>query len=91
MQEVLVTQMPSFKKSFKKLHKGIKDEVKKAIKKNIIDPEIGTEKRGDLAGVYVYKFKVNQQEYLLGYEWKPEERVLIALGVHENFYRNLKR
>ena len=91
MGNISISQMPAFKKAFKKLHKNQKEMVKKAIKEIINNPEIGTIKKGDLSGVYVYKFKINNQEYLLAYEWVPEERVLLALGVHENFYRDLKR
>lgn len=91
MEGILVSQMPAFKRAFKKLHKNQKEEVKKAIKKIIKNPELGIAKKGDLSGVYVYKFKINIQEYLLAYEWIPEERILLALGVHENFYRDLKR
>ena len=91
MQAVLVSQMPAFKKAFKKLHNDKKAAIKKAIKKIVESPEIGTAKKGDLSGVYVYKFKVNNQGYLLAYEWLPQERILLALGVHENFYRNLKQ
>jgi len=90
MEKISVSQMPAFKKVFKKLHKKQKEEVKKAIKKIIENPESGTAKKGDLSGVYVYKFKIKNQEYLLAYEWDPEERVLLALGFHENFYRDLK-
>ncbi len=28
---------------------------------------------------------------LLAYEWNPNTRMLLLLGSHENFYRNLKR
>jgi len=28
---------------------------------------------------------------LLAYEWDPNTRVLLLLGSHENFYRDLKR
>lgn len=83
--------MPAFKKAFKKNHLNQKEGVKKVIKEIISNPEIGTAKKGDLSGVYLYKFKINNQEYLLAYEWVVEERVLLALGVHENFYRDLKR
>ena len=83
--------MPAFKKAFKKLYNNQKVEVKRAIKEIVIDPQLGTAKKGDLSGVYVYKFKISNQEYLLAYEWIPEERILLALGVHENFYRDLKR
>ncbi|GGI79200.1 type II toxin-antitoxin system RelE/ParE family toxin [Legionella impletisoli] len=91
MEKISVSQMPAFKRVFKKLHKNQKEEVKKAIKKIMDNPELGTAKKGDLSGIYVYKFKNKNQEYLLAYEWDPEERVLLALGVHENFYRDLKR
>ncbi len=48
-------------------------------------------KKGDLLGVSVYKFKIQKQEMLLAYKWDPKTRLLLALGVHENFYRDLKR
>lgn len=90
-QEVIVLQMPAFKKTYKKLHENQKTLINKAIQEIIANPEIGEPKRGDLAGVYVYKFKVHHQEMLLAYEWDPKQRVLLALGVHENFYRDLKK
>ena len=65
--------------------------VNDAIKAIIQNPEIGDEKRGDLSGVYIYKFKIHHQEFLLAYEWDSMQRLLLALGVHENFYRELKR
>ena len=91
MENIRISQMPAFKKAFKKLYNNQKVEVKRAIKEIVIDPQLGTAKKGDLSGVYVYKFKISNQEYLLAYEWIPEERILLALGVHENFYRDLKR
>ena len=91
MTDVVVNQMPSFKKTYKKLHAKEKSQVNEAIREIIRHPKIGEEKKGDLAGVYVYKFKIHYQEMLLAYEWKPQERLLLALGVHENFYRDLKK
>lgn len=91
MASVFISQMPAFKKAYKKLHKTHKVIVNEAIKKIISDPEVGEQKKGDLIGVYVYKFKINKQETLLAYEWDPGKRVLVALGMHENFYRDLKR
>ncbi len=91
MALIVVKQMPSFKKVYKKLHANQKPKVDEAIRAIIRDPEIGEEKKGDLAGVFVYKFKIHHQEILLAYEWDPKERVLLALGVHENFYRDLKK
>ncbi|MDA0248357.1 MAG: type II toxin-antitoxin system RelE/ParE family toxin, partial [Proteobacteria bacterium] len=37
------------------------------------------------------KFKTNGQMMLLAYEFDPETRMLLLLGSHENFYRELKR
>jgi len=91
MSDVIISQMPAFKKSYKKLHRAHKNIVNDAIKLVVSDPEVGEQKKGDLAGVYIYKFKINKQEVLLAYEWDPGERVLVALGMHENFYRDLKR
>jgi len=91
MTEITLKQMPAFKKAYKRLHENEKAKVNSAIQEIINNPEVGQQKKGDLAGVFVYKFKVRNQEILLAYEWEPEERLLLALGVHENFYRNLKK
>lgn len=50
-------------------------------------------KAGDLSGIYVYKYKHNVQQILLAYQFiqKEELIILVALGCHENFYRDLKR
>ena len=67
-----------------------------AVKAIALDPLMGEEKRGDLQGVFVYKFKLNNQETLLAYELNPnkatpEAVVLLGIGPHENFYTLLKR
>ena len=51
----------------------------------------GQARKGDLAGVFVYKFDCVNQVYLLAYEYDPQTRVLLLVGAHENFYRNLKQ
>lgn len=89
--EIVIKQMPAFKRAYKKLHPQKKTHVNEAIRKIVVNPEIGEEKKGDLKGVYVYKFKIDQQTNLLAYEWDPSQRLLLALGVHENFYRDLKQ
>ena len=62
-----------------------------AVRTIVANPEIGEAKKGDLAGVYFHNFPLNRQQMLLAYEWNPNTRVLLLLGSHENFYRNLKR
>ena len=91
MAEVVVRQMPAFKRVYKRLvasHQGVVNDAVRAI---VANPAIGEEKKGDLAGIHVYKFPLNRQQMLLAYEWDPTTRVLLLLGSHENFYRNLKR
>jgi hypothetical protein len=57
----------------------------------IADPLAGETKRGDLAGVYVYKFKSQTQLATLAYAFDPKTCHLLLLGSDENFYRELKR
>ena len=90
MAEIEIKQMPGFKKAYKKLHGLEKQHVNEAIVKVCTEPTCGKQKKGDLAGVYVYKFKIKTKQILLAYEWDPNTRILIAIGVHENFYRDLK-
>lgn len=91
MNNIQIHQMPSFKKAYKKLPREYKLVVNETIRSIMMTPDIGEDKKGDLSGVYVYKFKINQQQMLLAYEWNTTKRILLALGVHENFYRDLKR
>lgn len=91
MTEVVIHQMPLFKKAYKKLLPNEQTIVDEAIREIIKNPKIGEEKKGDLAGIFVYKFKFKMKEFLLAYEWDPKTRLLFALGVHENFYRDLRR
>jgi hypothetical protein len=55
------------------------------------DPSTGDARQGDLSGVFVYKFDCVNQRFLLAYEYDSRKRVLLLVGAHENFYRNLKR
>jgi mRNA-degrading endonuclease RelE of RelBE toxin-antitoxin system len=89
--DIIIKQMPSFKRVYKKLHKELKVMVNEAILDIVNNTTIGEEKKGDLTGVFVYKFKMHNQEFLLPYEREPLNRLLLALGVHENFYRDLKK
>jgi len=91
MAKVTVLQMPLFRRAYKKLHPKEKFFVDEAIREIIKNPKSGEVKRGDLSSVYVFKFKIHKQERLLAYEWNDEKRVLLALGTHENFYRDLKK
>lgn len=87
---VQLEQKPAFKRAYKKLHNNQREAVHSAIRSVITDPNLGEEKKGDLAGVFVYKFDCVSQLFLLAYQWDETKRVLLALGPHENFYRDLK-
>ncbi len=89
----IVLQTPSFKKAVKKLHKNQKADLDKAVKELVNDPFLGEQKKGDLAFLRVYKFKMVKQLTLLGYSYQDGSIALelMALGSHENFYRNIKK
>jgi mRNA-degrading endonuclease RelE of RelBE toxin-antitoxin system len=88
-----VVQTPSFKKAVKKLKPSQKQDLDIAVKTLMQDPKLGEQKKGDLAFLRVYKFKMSKQLTLLGYSYEDGALVLelITLGSHENFYRDLKR
>ncbi len=55
------------------------------------DTSIGEEKRGDLRGIFVHKFRIKAVEYLLAYRMIGEDLELIMMGPHENYYRDLTK
>ncbi|WP_176314798.1 type II toxin-antitoxin system RelE/ParE family toxin [Burkholderia vietnamiensis] len=99
---------PNFKPPFnafvKKQHKPLQLAIEDAVEDICDDPTIGEAKTGDLAGIRVYKFKHQRQEYLVAYR-PPADEDLQAEGVdvelllidfyqvgsHENFYSTLKK
>lgn len=88
---VSVTQSSVFARAYKKLHLQQKQDVDTAVEVIVSNPLAGATNRGDLAGVYVYKFNSQSQWVLLAYAFDPQTRHLLLLGSHENFYRELKR
>lgn len=86
-----VSQSPFFERKKKRLTREeivvLDDEIRRICEA----PEIGESKKGDLTGVFVHKFKVRDRFFLLAYEFAEKEILLLALGAHENFYRDLKR
>jgi len=77
----------------KKLPPALRSEVDLQVDLLCEDPEIGTQKTGDLKRVWVHRFSMLGQQYLLGYTFDEETMMLtlLALGGHENFYRDLKK
>jgi len=89
--EIEVLQTSIFTRKKKKLKKNQIEDLDIAVKAIIKNPEIGDQKKGDLQNIWVYKFRMVKQENLLAYKWDEKRRLLIALGVHENFYRDIKQ
>jgi mRNA-degrading endonuclease RelE of RelBE toxin-antitoxin system len=86
-------QTRRFARAYKKLHDNVVADVDDATQVIAADPTVGERKKGDLAELYVYKFRSQNQLYLLGYTVDDDIRLvyLEAVGPHENFYRDLKR
>ncbi|HZS79893.1 MAG TPA: type II toxin-antitoxin system RelE/ParE family toxin [Herbaspirillum sp.] len=98
---------PNYKRPFsqyvKKAHKPLQLAIEDAVEDVCANPDIGVAKTGDLAGIWVYKFTFNRQEYLMAYRPPTDEQrrqeiklelLMIdfyQLGAHENFYDDLKR
>lgn len=89
----LVLQTPTFKKAARKLKANQKKDLDDAVKELMADTDLGEQKKGDLAFLRVYKFKMDKQLTLLGYSFDEGALVLelMFLGSHENFYRDIKR
>ena len=103
----MLAMKSNFKRPFnefvKKAHKPLQLAIEDAVEAVCEKPDIGEEKVGDLAGIWVYKFKFNRLEYLMAYRPPSEEmrrqgddkdKVTIdfyQIGSHENFYADLKR
>ncbi len=87
-----IKQSFSFKRTIKKLSKQQKEMLDNELKKLIKDPTIGERKKGELDFLRVHKFKFSNQEVLLGYMYEDDRLILtlLKLGVHENFYRDIK-
>ncbi len=85
-----IFQSRSFERKVKKFTKPEKKQLDEQIQKIMDDPSIGSEKKGDLRGVYVHKFKLQNVQYLMAYRFVGEDLELVMIGLHENYYRDLK-
>lgn len=85
-----IIQSRSFERKVKRFRKEQKKILDKQVRKILDNPTIGLEKKGDLRGVYVHKFKIQTVQYLLSYRFAGHALELIMIGPHENYYRDLK-
>ena len=89
----------NYSKPAERYFKKIKDKhllsaFKSAIDKLKIDPYIGTQKVGDLQGIYGYDVRYASINYEIAYRIYEEDGqfvVIILAGTRENFYEELKR
>ena len=88
-----VIQTRQFAKTVKKLHPPEKKALDAAVRAIMKDPALGEMKKGDLAGIRVHKFRNGTLITLLAYHYDEaaDTLTLLALGSHENFYRDLKK
>ena len=85
-----ILQSRSFEQKVKKFGKQEKKVLDKQVLKIAENPSIGEEKKGDLRGIYVHKFKIKTTQYLLSYRFIGDDLELAMIGPHENYYRDLK-
>ena len=85
-----IFQSPAFARQKKKLTKKQITELDDEVRKLAASPDSGEQKKGDLAGIYVYKCRLTNQLYLIAYEFDDNNLRLIFIAPHENFYRDLK-
>jgi mRNA interferase RelE/StbE len=88
-----LAQTRRFARAYKKLNDDVAADVDVAVRTVASSPNIGERKKGDLADLFVYKFRSHNQLYLLGYSVDEAVRLvyLEAVGPHENFDRDIKR
>ena len=85
-----IRQSRSFERKVKKFSKQEKKLLDKQVLKIAENPSVGMEKKGDLRGVHIHKFKLKNTSYLLAYRFVGDDLELIMIGPHENYYRDLK-
>jgi mRNA interferase RelE/StbE len=86
-----IYQSRSFEQKVKKMSRQEKAILDEEIRKIASNPQIGEEKKGDLRGVFVYKFKFKTTQYLLAYRKISDDLELVMIGPQENYYRDLKQ
>ena len=85
-----IYQSRLFEKKVKKMSKVEKNALDREVRNIAENPNIGEEKKGDLKGVFVHKFKLKTNLYLLAYRKAGTDLELAMIGSHENYYRDLK-
>ena len=66
-----IIQSRSFARKVKKFAKREKKKLDEEIRKILDNPSVGSEKKGDLRGVFVHKFKISTNQYPHLYGFHP--------------------
>jgi len=85
-----IYQSRLFEKKVKKMTKTEKEALDREVRNIAENINIDEEKKGDLKGVFVRKFKIKTNLYLLAYRKCGADLELVMIGSHENYYRDLK-
>ena len=86
-----IYQSRSFAQKVKKMLKQEKEILDQEVRRIAQNPSIGEEKKGDLTGVFLHKFKIKTTQYLLAYRMVGQDLELVMIGPHENYYRDIKQ
>lgn len=78
----IIQKLP-FTQAYKKLYSQQKIVVDQEIRKIYANPDTGTPIKQDLEGIYIHRFKINSQLYLLAYSFNPITPKLSLLGVQK--------
>jgi hypothetical protein len=78
-----IYQSRSFAQKVKKMLKEEKEILDQEVRRIAQNPSIGDEKKGDLTGVFVHKFKIKTTQYLLAYRKVGQDLELVMIGPHE--------
>jgi hypothetical protein len=93
---------PPFRSFVKKASKPLALAIEDEVDDICTSAHSGLEKKGDLAGIRVHKFRFQRQEYLIAYRSPTIEEArageglqllnidFYQVGPHENFYTQLK-
>lgn len=87
-----MTALPHVLRIKKKWPPDLQQILDGEVRKILSNPLRGEPKKGALAGIRIHKFTHQQQLYLIGHQIeKGGGLCLLALGSHENFYRDLQK
>lgn len=77
-----IIQSRTFEKRVRQFRKQEKEVLDQKVRKIVENPEIGQEKRGELHGAFVHKFKLHATQYLLPYRMTDADTLELIMIAH---------